>query len=67
MKPCIQCGLDVVDPDAPPQYDILNPDTDLDEPENAGPYCTDCFPTTITGAIMDERSAENVEASGTME
>ena len=48
MTICINCGLDKVDGSAPPRYDVLNPDVDLDDPGSMGPYCEDCWPDTVT-------------------
>lgn len=57
MKPCIECGLENVDPTEEPRYDVLRPDADLDNPGTLGPYCADCFAGTVTGAHMADLEA----------
>jgi hypothetical protein len=56
MKPCKYCGLDKVDPRESTRYDVLNP---LYSPEMdmsvVGPYCSDCFPATVTGQALAEQ------------
>lgn len=54
MKTCKGCGLEAVDPSELARYDVLNPEADLDHPENLGPYCTECWPSTHTGSITNE-------------
>lgn len=50
---CYGCGLHRVDPSAPPQYDVLAPDYDPDDPQDVrGPYCVTCFATTASGSAV---------------
>lgn len=54
MKECIGCHALTVDPADPARYDVLNPDP---SPEGSGPYCAECFATTVTGQQIDSQNA----------
>ncbi|QPL14190.1 hypothetical protein SEA_ATRAXI_36 [Microbacterium phage Atraxi] len=56
MKPCKGCGELTVDIELPPNYDILNPDFDVEtnDMSDFGPYDEACFAQTITGQKVAE-------------
>lgn len=47
MKTCTACCLEAVNPEDPPRYDVLAETT-------SGPYCPECWPSTITGSTTNE-------------
>lgn len=59
---CAGCGLNTVDPAAPPRYDVLAPDFDPDMGEAArGPFGPECWPGTTTGAQDHDRMTADEE------
>lgn len=54
MKTCKGCGLDAVDPQDVPRYDVLNTeyDPEVDQMGDFGPYCQTCFAETTTGQFI---------------
>lgn len=53
MKKCFACAEEKVDTEAPPQYDVFNPQfvVGTSDMGDFGPYCDDCWPTTPTAQM----------------
>lgn len=52
MKICKNCGLEKVDPEGMPKYDVMNPEFNpSSDMSTVGPYCDDCWPNTYTGQL----------------
>lgn len=51
--PCVLCHLEI-DRDAPARYDVLGVERapSGEYPLPNGPYCLECWPTTVTGAAQ---------------